>query len=158
MSPSFPSEPTATQKRLNKLVKTANDRLSKLNLLVFGYITVQKFCLELKQAEELEAWLEYLIPWQFLNGFSVIKDNRRVFNDGVNLREIAVLFMNSKRLVAIKELAGVTNEITTADAEIKALYAKCPDSHLRTLDNWAEEIKERLIDVGECVGSLGKAA
>lgn len=154
MSPSFPVNPTATQEKLNTRFDRLNSRLTQLNLVIIEHIGIRMSCLEVKQTTEV--WVDFLIPDKFLLHFSTIEDGRRVFNNGVKLRNIAVLYMNNKRRLAIKELVGVTKEITALDSEIKALYARKPDSHLRVLDNWIEEFKERLVGVSEGVGGLGR--
>lgn len=79
-----------------------------------------------------------------------------MFKEGVNIRKIAVLYANCKRRTIINELVRVTKETATTDAHIKALYAEHPDSHLRMLDNWVEEIKERLDGVSEEASGLQK--
>lgn len=154
MSPSFPTNPTATQEKLNKRFTALNSRLTQLNLTVLEHISVRVSCLEVDQTTEV--WVDFLIPDRFLLHFSAVGEDGRVFHSGVKLRDIAVLYMNSKRRLAIKELAQVVGESTTLDAEIKALYASSPDSHLRMLDNWIEEIKERLEGVSEGVERLEK--
>lgn len=154
MSPSFPIEPTPTQEALNKRFTALNSRLTRLNLVVLEHISVRMSCLDVDQTTEV--WVDFLIPDQFLLHFSAVGEDGRVFNNGVKLRDIAVLYMNNKRRLAIKELAEVAIESTTLDSDIKALYASNPDSHLRMLDNWIEEIKERLEGVSEGVGSLDK--
>lgn len=145
--------PTPAQAQLNTRFEALNSRLSQLNLLILEHAAVRAFCLE---AEVSEAWIRHIIPPHFLNNYSVIEGNERVFKDGVNIRKIAVLYANCKRRIIINELISVTKETTTTDTHIKALYAKHPDSHLRMLDNWVEEIKERLAGVSEEASGLQK--
>lgn len=146
--------PTAAQVQLNTRFEALNDHLSQLNLLILEHTAVRAFCLEVEQVSEV--WVNHIIPPLFLSNYSVIEDNERVFKDGVDIRRIAVLYANSKRMIIISELARVAKEIKTADAHIKELYAKHPDSHLRMLDNWVEEIKERLAGAKEEADGLQK--
>lgn len=154
MSPSFPAAPTAVQQKLDLRFNALNTRLTNLNLSILQHINIRKSCLEVENTSE--EWIEHLVPPKFLLQFSALGKDGRAYHDGVGLRTIAAAYANARRKVAGRELMAVTKAIAALDSEIKALYARNPDSHLRMLDNWIEEIKERLEGVSEEITEMKK--
>lgn len=136
-------------KELDKQIKYLNFRV-----LEHGYFVQE--CLDLKTTEDLhEELLEYLVPPEFLDPFSEVRFGHRIYNIDVDLRTVAVAYVNSERQALITELAIAVKQVADIDAEVKALRSRNPsNANIRRLDNWVEEFLERLPVVQEGVKEL----